>query len=422
MKNLSVFLLLLIFVSKISLSFFPGFPYQYTFLIFQYGVHPFINIFLNIAVGGLLFAGFMSTHQYQHYQKKGFKFYIFLMSLFLILITLVQVVFNESENSSLLQILSALSACFTIYLYGRVIPSVVNVELFFKIIKKTSIILCWCSLIALIFTPGTSFKGGRFIGVFKHIPYMVTLSTVACTFLVYDLIYFNHTRRYKLISLFNFLVAFLLLILTGTRSALFAVLLSYFMAIIFFPAKKPTTQFLKVSLASTVLLASLLFGAQVVDYTVGLIRGENSIGLRAAQDGVDSRIDEVKRGFETFSKSPFIGQGLLSKYGQINESEVGQYNANKDPHNIFVSAGVIGGLGFVFIITMGLLGLLYVCKNTIRSSMPELKILSIYLITQIPILVIYHVHLSLGGMADRLYWLIIGYVMIHVKLQHHDRT
>ncbi|HWU43697.1 MAG TPA: hypothetical protein VN132_09675, partial [Bdellovibrio sp.] len=32
----------------------------------------------------------------------------------------------------------------------------------------------------------------------------------------------------------------------------------------------------------------------------------------------------------------------------------------------------------------------------------------IYLLSHIPILVIYHIHLSIGGMADRVYWMVFG--------------
>lgn len=418
MKILIVFLLGLIFLSKISLAFIPGFPYQASFLIFQYGMHPFVNLFFNLLLGIILFFIFLNSKNHIHHQQKIYKFYLFLFGAYLVTITIIQALLLDSESSQLMQLLSSFSACLTIYLYGRIIPAELDVKIFFNTIKRISIFLCWISLIALVVSPGSSFKGGRFIGVLKHIPYMVTLSTIACTTLIYDLIYLNESRLRKILALVCFFVAFFLLILTGTRSALFAVLLSYFLAVLFFPAKKPTTQFLKVSLATTILLSSLLFGVQIIDYTIGVVRGENSIGLRAAQDGVSSRMEEVERGLEIFNKNPILGQGLLSKFGDINESDVGHYNANKDPHNILVSAGVIGGIGFVVIIAVGLLGLLLMCKTTIRSPSPEIKILTLYIVTQIPILVIYHVHLSLGGMADRLYWIIIGYVMTisHNKL------
>ena len=49
----------------------------------------------------------------------------------------------------------------------------------------------------------------------------------------------------------------------------------------------------------------------------------------------------------------------------------------------------------------------------------HLKILAIYFLSQIPILLIYHVHLSLGGMADRLYWIVFGYIMLNQYDEYH---
>ncbi|MNL70978.1 hypothetical protein D3C87_1960580 [compost metagenome] len=42
--------------------------------------------------------------------------------------------------------------------------------------------------------------------------------------------------------------------------------------------------------------------------------------------------------------------------------------------------------------------------------------IAIYLLAHIPILVIYHVHLSLGGMADRMYWLVFGFVAANMSV------
>jgi len=406
-------LLILIFLSKVSLAIIPGFPQQMSFLLFQSGLHPFVNILVNMIIGTLVVVAFLLSKKHINFQNKLYKFYLFLFSVFILGITILQTLFIESDSSTLVQILSACSVVLMVYIYGRAIPCELKVEDFFKIVKYITLTLSLLSVIYLIFFPGISFKGGRFIGVFKHIPYMVTVATIACTFLIYDLVYLNQSKIRKIIYSLFFSVIFILLILTGTRSALFAVIMSYFLSFIFFPSLKPTTQFLKVSFGICLVLGSLFFGSIIADYTIGLIRGENSIGLRAAQDGFASRIDEVERGFETFKKSPILGQGLLTKFSDINENNAGGYNANKDPHNIIVSAGVIGGFGFVIVILTGLMGVLVMSFKKMRSTIPEVKILAIYILTHLPILMIYHVHLSLGGMADRLYWLVIGYLMVN---------
>lgn len=413
-----LFLIALIFLSKVSFGFIPGFPYQESFFIFQKGLHPFVNIFFNIIIGSVLVIKFFWKSNHHYLQNRFFKFYLFVFCLFLLAITAVQVVLGESISPWWLQISAALSACFTVVLFARVIPSELSIIKFITLTQKISIVLCYLSLILLIVMPSLSFKGGRFIGVFKHIPYMVTTATLASIFLIYELFAKSNSRPRLIYLLLSLAVAMTALILTGTRSALFAVILSYFLAFLFFPAKKAANQFIKVSVAFALVIATVLFGQNISNYALELVRGESAVGLRAAQDGVASRFDEFDRGYEIFAKSPIIGQGLLSKFGEINETDVGQYNANKDPHNILVSAGVIGGLGFIVLVFIGFIGLIAVSFKKLRSAPPEFKILAIYVLTHIPILFIYHVHLSLGGMADRFYWIVIGYMMINMRKQN----
>jgi len=410
-----LFLIALIFLSKVSFGFIPGFPYQESFFIFQKGLHPFVNIFFNIIIGSVLVIKFFWKSNHHHLQNRFFKFYLFVFCLFLLAITAVQALLGESISPWWLQISAALSACFTVVLFARVIPSELSIIKFITLTQKISIVLCYLSLILLLVMPSLSFKGGRFIGVFKHIPYMVTTATLAAIFLIYELFTKTNSRPRLIYLLLSLAVAMTALILTGTRSALFAVILSYFLAFLFFPAKKAANQFIKVSVAFALVIATVLFGQNISNYALELVRGESAVGLRAAQDGVASRFDEFDRGYEIFAKSPIIGQGLLSKFGEINETDVGQYNANKDPHNILVSAGVIGGFGFIVLVFVGFIGLIAVSFTKLRSATPEFKILAIYVLTHIPILFIYHVHLSLGGMADRFYWIVIGYMMINMR-------
>lgn len=413
-----LFLIALIFLSKISLGFIPGFPYQESFFIFQKGMHPFVNVFLNIIIGAILIIKFFWKSNHHYLQNRFFKFYLFIFCLFLLAVTAMQVVLNEAMNPWWLQISAAISACFTVVLFARVIPSELSVIKFISYTQKISIFLCYMSLVLLFIAPSITFKGGRFIGIFKHIPYMVTTATLASVFLIYELFAKANSRPRKIYLIISAAVAMTALILTGTRSALFAVVLSYFLAFLFFPAKKAASQFIKVSVAFSLVIAILLFGQTISNYALEIVRGESAVGLRAAQDGVASRFSEFERGYEIFSKNPMIGQGLLSKFGEINETEVGQYNASKDPHNILVSAGVIGGIGFIALIFVGFGGLIAVSFQKLRSAPSEFKILAIYILTHIPILFIYHVHLSLGGMADRFYWIVIGYMMINVRKQN----
>lgn len=407
-----IFLLILIFISKISLAFIPGMPYEVFPIIFQYGLHPYINMSLCLLLGTYFILIKLNRAEGFQVQSRMYRFYIVLSSLFLLFITLMQIIFQIGTESILYQLIACFFAIFTIYFFGRVIPTTVAPIQFLSIVKKTTVILCWISLLALIVFSGTSFKGGRFIGIFKHIPHMVSVATIACSFLIYDLFVQPLSRRQRILSWLSFICGFFLLVLTGTRSALAAVLLTVILATIRFPSGNPATKMLKTSLAVTSLLVGLFFGEKIIDYAIEVVRGEESIGLRAAQDGIAARADEIERGYKMFQQNEWLGLGLLSKYGSTDEKSVGNYSANKDPHNLFISAGVIGGWGLVTLTAFGFLSMILASLKSLLSKDKALQVIAIYVLTQIPIIFIYHIHLSMGGIADRIYWIVFGYMAL----------
>ena len=87
----------------------------------------------------------------------------------------------------------------------------------------------------------------------------------------------------------------------------------------------------------------------------------------------------------------------------------------KDPHNIFVSAGVIGGWPMLVLAAVALIFMTIGALKALRSDNISKRQLGIYLAAHIPILVIYHVHLSLGGLADRMYWLVFGFLAASIN-------
>jgi len=202
------FLLLLIFLSKVSLSFLGLFPKEVAPIVFQYGLHPYMNIFFNFLIGGFLALKWFWKSNHLHHQSRLFRFLLFTTSLYLILVTLLQCFFVNSEESFILQMASAFMAVFTLYLYGRVIPTSLKPERFISVVKWITVLLCWISLILLFLSPGTSFKGTRFIGVFKHIPHMVSCATIAC-FGVYCTIFTQRISRIRLsLNYLSLLVCF----------------------------------------------------------------------------------------------------------------------------------------------------------------------------------------------------------------------
>lgn len=406
------FLILIIFLSKVSLAFLPGMPRELGPIIFQSGMHPYVNIFLTGAVGGLVILNWLWRRSLFRSQSRFFRFILFIFSLYLILITFLQAQFVNPDESFILQIGAAFMAVYTIFLFGRVIPTSVDPEVFIKWVGKITVILCWLSLVLLFISSGTSFKGNRFIGIFKHIPHMVSTSTIACFMLMYPLFCKKLTKPQLIWKVLTFVVCFFLLILTGTRSSLVAVMMGLLLGMVIFPSEKGATRMLKFTVAIFGLLIVLFFGDAIANHAIGVATGQESLAGRAAQDGVASRMEEVARGYEIFQKSPWLGQGLLSKFSSGNDTEVTNYDANKDPHNIIISAGVIGGWGMIVLVIAGFGALFMASAITLKSKNKALKIIAIYILTHMPILFIYHMHLSIGGIADRIYWICFGYMAL----------
>ncbi len=399
-------------------------PSQLGPLLFQHGMHPYINIFLSLSVGSIVILKWLWRPNHFYNQSRFYRFSLLIACLYLLLISFLQSLFVNTDESMILQLGVAFLACFTIVLFGRIIPTSLSPEKFVRILKWTTVSLCWISLAALFIFPGTSFKGGRFIGVFKHIPHMVSCGTLACFSLMYDFVLPATTRIRKITSWVQFTLAFLLLILTGTRSALASVLFGLVLLLVVFPSKAAANQFLKMSFILTFFLSALFFGDDVTKYAMGIARGEKSIGARAAQDGVASRLEEAERGYQIFLKDQWLGQGLLSKFSSGNEADVNNYNANKDPHNVFLSAGVVGGWGLIIITIVLLVALLVASLKTLRSKNSALRVLAVYSLSQIPIIIIYHLHVSIGGIADRIYWIIFGYMALKeydIQKDSHDK-
>lgn len=300
-------------------------------------------------------------------------------------------------------------ALFMIAVYGVVIPSLWSGEDFVRYVQRWTGVLVLISLALLIIAPGGVFKGGRFIGVFKHIPHMVTCATIAYVFSLST--FLTETKpKQKFWNTLILIASFLAIILTGTRSSAAAALMAFVLTMIMHKTETNQGRIFKFAFISLFMTFVLFFGNAVYDFAQGVATGKNSLGTREAQDGIASRWEEVERGSEIFLQEPWLGHGLLSKFAAGDDVDVSNYNAMKDPHNILVSAGVIGGWPMLALAAFSLILMTIGAVKTLMSSDISRRQIAIYLLAHIPILVIYHVHLSIGGMADRMYWMVFGFV------------
>lgn len=308
-----------------------------------------------------------------------------------------------------MQLGAAVLALFMILVYGVAIPSLWSAEEFVRFIQRWSGALVLISLVLLAVAPGAVFKGGRFIGIFKHIPHMVTCSTMGFIFSLSTFL-IETKPKHKIWSGLILVTSFLAIVLTGTRSSAAAALLAFVVTMIMHKTQTNQGRIFKFAGVALIVTFALFFGPAVYEFAQEIATGQSALGSRGAKDGVASRWEEVERGSQIFLQEPWLGHGILSKFAAGNEVDVSNYNAMKDPHNIFVSAGVIGGWPMFVLSVFALLLMTIGAMKTLLVTDVSKRQIAIYLLAHIPILVIYHVHLSLGGMADRMYWMVFGFV------------
>lgn len=405
-------LLLLVFISKLSFDFL-GVPSEVPFLVFQHGLHPFWNIILNFILG-LPLVFYALSHPYKLEKlTRTYRALLFIVFVVLSLETLLQFVFMENMKGPYAW--AALSSThWLIFIFGMVLPVLSEPAVTLRFLSKSALVFVVISLILWLLRPDITFKGGRFVGVFKHIPYMVTCASIGVIFTLGQL-QSAKNNWYRWGYGAGIGLSFFALLLTGTRSALAAVVMAVVLWILRSPIVSTGFRYFKYSSALVFSVVVVLFGNQIMDYAKDVATGKKSLVEREAQDGVASRLEEVERGWAYFQTSPWLGLGLLAKFAGKERLEVNSYNSFKDPHNIIVSAGVVGGWPFIVWTLLFLFLLLGISFKALISEDTVVQIFGIYAVVQFPILIIYHWHLSLGGMADRFYWLVFGYLALNAR-------
>lgn len=405
-------LLALVFASKISFHFVPGLPFSWSSVIYQYGLHPYLNLafqfLLTIPLLRDLYRA-KSTNE----QQVTHRIFIATLASLLLMLSIFQFVSFEKSPPWIEFFGASLSAILLILIYSRWIPTLLPLGKVIQILRTISIGLTLTSLIYWVAGVEIGYRGGRYIGVFKHIPHLVSTATLAFV-LIIPLLFQTQKRIWVNILWWILQTAiFFVLLLTGTRSAVAAALIALILGFFIFDRTSKAKLILRLGFTLTLLMVGIFFGTDIGKYTEGLARGEVALGDRATQDGLTSRWEEVLRGTELFSQSPLIGKGLLFKYqSSSGDLSVGDYNSMKDPHNYFISAGVIGGWPLIIAMSVFIFMILFNIWRNLKSSDSNIQIIALYALVHLPILMIYHQHFSLGGIADRLYWLMFGYLAL----------
>ena len=411
--NICCFFVLLIFFSKISLSFIALVPYQYSFLIFQHGMHPYTNLFIHACLSPIVLF-YLIKFKSKNFLKTEYKILILVLIFILTFQTFFQIAFVNTDQSPFYQLSGLFMAIGLIGIYGVFIPLFLEKKIFINLIRRASLLIIIISFLLLFFGFQT-FKGGRFTGVFKHIPHMVSVSVLAYIFYFPNLIKMDKKIISKLIL---FILLSLTIFLTATKTSFIAMILTIFLGIFIFPITFKNQFLFKSAFFLSIFFLIIFLHEPITQTILDVSTGKTELGYRKAQNGVQSRVEEVERGYDLFQRSPIFGLGLLYKYFKNghDDVEVDQYNSFKDPHNIFASSAVIGGIPLLVFAVYAVIAMILASFKGLRSDCPHTRLFALYLICHIPILIIYHAHFSLGGIADRFYWLIFGYLGVSKKI------
>lgn len=402
----------LIFFSKVS--FKSLLPSEFSYVIFQHGLHP----ALNLGVHALLFTPFLWLYLKNRQEFKLSRSYlttVLFVGLCLISVTVLQI--DTSDwNSWMVSAASLLFSLLLLGVFGVMLPQIQSRDFFLRRLFFWSLLFVVASALLGLLSHDLSFKGGRFIGVFKHIPFMVTTATVCFFTSLY--LQSQQKKWSKLPYAIAAALSFGLLVLTGTRSATFICVLMAGILVYQAFRKSPAQSALRWSCIALFAIFLGYFSGEIVSSASDIVQGKKSFAYREAQNGLADRWDELSRGLAYSMVNPWLGQGLGFKYMNAQEglSADLNYNSHKDPHNYLISALVVGGYPLLVVC---LLLLIYLTVKTIRGvilyfrkheSLSSFHALNFFVFLNLPILVIYHVHFSLGGMADRIYWLAFGLI------------
>ncbi|MBY0415190.1 MAG: O-antigen ligase family protein [Bdellovibrionales bacterium] len=406
-------LIVLVFLSKLSFKWMQIIPYSVPPIIFQYGLHPFINFGLQTVVTLILIFYWLKKKPLYPLSQL-YRIFIYTLISILSIQTLFQITLVNVTQSVIVQLGGLGMAIMLILVYGVIVPSIFPLEKFVNWINKVSSFLVISSFIFLPLCYPYMFRGGRFVGFFKHIPHMVTASTASFIFF-FPRIFQDKPWTLKnntILKILGLFIITLCVLLTSTKAAFATIVITGFVGILIYGSKKRSIRLFKFTFLSCFLISVLLVGAPTSQFMYEVTTGKTGFGLRPAQDGVSTRMDEVFRGWTMFEQSPYFGHGLLYKFfhGDKEGIEVEGYNSFKDPHNLFISAGVIGGYPLLILSIFGYVLMIAGVLKGLNEDNVHRQTMALFLLAHLPVFIIYHANFSLGGMGDRIYWLVFGYL------------
>lgn len=204
--------------------------------------------------------------------------------------------------------------------------------------------------------------------------------SISCVFAIYLIFYHSFTKKEKIICMLDIAVCFPLILLTGSKKALFIVFFGILLLIICKPSDRGNMVkrlgylltgaiFLCIGFVIITKVRAFWFMTERIYEFISTMQG-NSV---SDSDGI--RIYMIKAGLNAFSHSPILGNGVAySRY------ILGTY-AHNNYTEILMNTGLVGFLTYYSIYIISIIKLIF-----LKSYDLKLKILALFIIVSFLIL------------------------------------
>ena len=309
-------------------------------------------------------------------------------------------------RNHIFEILGVMSTLNLLFIFGLVIPRFLPLNLFRKLLGNLLTISIVSSLLLIFIEERT--VGGRFQGVFIDPSIMSSVSAIGFVFFGTLAIAKQKWSLFALTCL-----SLLLIFYAGGRSSLIGAVTT----ILFF------LLFTGVQLSSFWVFARkwgrvflLPVSPVALWFLYNLGTGKITFHTRShITNGFADRWQHWKHGIERIYDNLILGDGVLTKFKSNGEIAINLFSEGRDPHNVLVYAGNVGGVGLVLLIGIFLVKLLLFAIKAIRSSDLNLNLIGCCMISFIIVMPFGGSLFSLASLSDRLFWVVSGYLFLYLK-------
>lgn len=296
-----------------------------------------------------------------------------------------------------------------------VTPITNSIKLFFfrkSYLRHCLMIFPLLSLISLFcFIKGINYyeKTGNvldFSGIFQHPMWMgaaIGLSNIVTLWLIF----FTKNRIIQIIYILILLLSIYMTIVSGSRSALFASLItmSFFLIVKLHNLKKVILASCLIFIATIMLLPYYLSGAQrMID------KFESSKGVYG------SRTELISNGVKHFKETPVLGVGFAVSYNALGEKKIGRMESGSGWLSILFQTGLLGFSVICFI----LLGLRKILKYIWKDY--EL-LLYLFAFGYLCLHSLFEGYiLTVGYYPCILFWCLLGYLYAYPYYKFHENN